>query len=209
MSFVIEYFSKAKRVITSPTEFFEDEKQRNAFGYPIKFATFSLVLVGLLSAAELIFAGPPSQFSFDPPVLAGVLVVGTPIIGVLILLIDAALIHIFVALLGGQNGYSQTLGAISYAIPVAVLGPAASLVASIVGTIGTTGSFIGSILGVLAGLVQVIYGLYVQTRGISEFQDLSLGESFGAIVLSLIIIAVFVFALSILATAILFAQVPV
>jgi hypothetical protein len=206
---VIEYFSKAKRVVTSPADFFENEKQRNAFGYPIKFATFSLVLVGLLSAARLVFAGSPSRFNFDPPVLAGVSVVGTPVIGVLLLLINAGLIHIFVTLWGGENGYSQTLGAISYVTPIGVLSSAVNLVTSLVGTTGLTGRFIGSILGGIIGFVLLIYGFYVQTRGISEFQDLSLGESFVAVILPPIIIAVFVFTLSILATAILFAQLEV
>jgi|GEM_PF-4726221 hypothetical protein len=71
MGFVSEYFEVAKNVITSPTEFFESENRRDGFGYPLKFAAFSLLISGLFSAAQTAISGTGAEVNFSIPILAG------------------------------------------------------------------------------------------------------------------------------------------
>jgi len=198
MGFVSEYFEVAKNVITSPTEFFENENRRDGFGYPLKFAAFSLLISGLFSAAQTAISGPAAEVSFSIPVLAGVSAVATPILGVIGLTISAGLIHIFVALFGGENGYSNTLSILGYTTAIGVVGSANSVIMSL-GTVA--GGIAGTLLSIVGGLIALVvglYGIYIQSKGISEFQNLSFGKSVLSIILPGIILFVLVFGLSVL-----------
>ncbi|NMJ76838.1 hypothetical protein GLU64_00280 [Nanohaloarchaea archaeon] len=198
MGFVSEYFEVAKNVITSPTKFFENENRRDGFGYPLKFAAFSLLISGLFSAAQTAISGPAAEVSFSIPVLAGVSAVATPILGVIGLTISAGLIHIFVALFGGENGYSNTLSILGYTTAIGVVGSANSVLMSL-GTVA--GGIAGTLLSIVGGLIALVvglYGIYIQSKGISEFQDLSFGKSVLSIILPGIILFVLVFGLSVL-----------
>ncbi|EGQ43406.1 MAG: uncharacterized Yip1 domain protein [Candidatus Nanosalina sp. J07AB43] len=195
MGFVSEYFEVAKNVITSPTEFFESENRRDGFGYPLKFAAFSLLISGLFSAAQTAISGTGAEVNLSIPILAGVSAVATPILGVIGLTISAGLIHIFVALFGGENGYSNTLSILGYTTAIGVVGSANSVIMSLATVAGGIAGTLLSIVGGLVALVVGLYGIYIQSKGISEFQDLSFGKSVLSIILPGIIIGVLVFGL--------------
>ncbi|GEM_PF-4909031 len=60
------------------------------------------------------------------------------------------------------------------------------------------GGIAGTLLSIVGGLVALVvglYGIYIQSKGISEFQDLSFGKSILSIILPGIIIGVLVFGL--------------
>ena len=192
MGFVSEYFEVAKNVITSPTEFFENENRRDGFGYPLKFAAFSLIISGVFSAISTALTPQSAEVTLSTPVLVATSAIGTPILGLISLVITAGLVHIFVALFGGENGYGSTLATIGYGTAIGLIASALNVFTSL-GVIagGVVGTIIG-IVGFLAALVVSFYGLYVQSKGLSEFQNISFGKSVLSIILPGIIIGVLV-----------------
>lgn len=180
MSLTNDWLDTFKRVLTQPTEFFESEDRRDGFGYPLKFATINLVISGILGAASLVALGGASAAlegsaasSLGIGILAVATLILTPILGIISLLISSGLIHIFAALLGAEQGYSETLSVMEY-------GTAIQPITSIFSMI----PLLGSLVGLIAGL----YGLFIQTRGLQSFQELSLGRALAAILLPAAII---------------------
>jgi hypothetical protein len=168
MGFVSEWFEAARDLITSPTEFYTNENRRDGFGFPLKFAAFSFLISGIFSAARMAVFQPETASQLGVPVAAGVTFVSSIIGGIIGLIIGAGLIHIFVALFGGESGYAQTLGVFGYATALTALGSVLSLI---------------PLVGGLAGLLLGLYGIYVQARGLEQFQDISFGKSVLAIIL--------------------------
>lgn len=174
MGFASEWFESTQKLIENPSGFYQNEERRDGFGYPLKFAAFSLLISGLLGAVRVGIYGTPADVSIAAPIAAGIGLVSSVIGGLIGLIIGAGFIHIFVALLGGDHGYSETLSVGAYTTSL-------SAVASAFGLIPLLGGFIGLVLG--------IYGIYVQARGLENFQNLSFGRSLAALLLPGIILA--------------------
>jgi hypothetical protein len=180
MGFASDWLDSARSIIESPSEFYEGEDRRDGFGYPIKFAAFSFLVSGVFSALRIAVYGPSTTSSLSMPVAAGVTLVSSIVGGLIGLAIGAGLIHILVALLGGENGYSETLASLAYASALSAVGSVLSLI-----------PVIGSLAGVLLGL----YGIYVQAKGLEIFQELSFGRSLVAILLPGVILLIIVIGL--------------
>jgi hypothetical protein len=180
MKFVSNWLDEARQIVTSPSEFYQNEDRRDGFGYPLKFAAFSLLIAGVLSAAKIGIYGVPGEASLSMPVTAGISLVSSVMGGLIGLVIGAAFIHVLVALLGGENGYAETLGSLGYASALTALG-------------GVLGLF--PVIGGLANALVGLYGIYVQAKGLEFFQDLSFGRSLVAILLPGVVLAIIVFGL--------------
>jgi hypothetical protein len=184
MSLFDEWLETFQGVLTQPSEFFESEDRRDGFGFSLKFALINLAISGVLTAGSVaIFgaaAGMNGGFGAGSTValVAGTMIL-TPILGFIGLMISAGLIHIFVALLGGEEGYGETLSVLEYASAISPINAALQFI---------------PLIGSLAGLVLGLYALYVQTKGLSTFQNLSTGRALAAILLPAIIIGAIVLA---------------
>lgn len=180
MGFASNWLDSARELIESPSGFFEDEDRRDGFGYPLKFAAFSFLVSGVLSALRIVVYGTSVESSLSMPVAAGVTLVSSVIGGIIGMVIGAGLIHIFVALLGGENGYSDTLAVMGYSSAI-------SAVASVVNLV--------PLIGPLVSVLLAFYSIYVQAKGLEIFQELSFGRSLVAILLPVVIISVVVIVL--------------
>lgn len=180
MGFVSEWTDSAREVITSPTEFFENEDRRDGFGYPLKFAAFAFLISAVFGALRVLVYGAGPQTQLSGSVAAGITFVSSIVGGIIGLLISAGLIHIFVYLFGGEEGYSSTLATIEYASALTALQAVLNLI-----------PVVGSFLGILIGL----YAIFVQAKGLENFQNLSFGKSLAAVLLPVVVILVIIFAL--------------
>ena len=180
MGFASNWLDSARELIESPSGFFEGEDRRDGFGYPLKFAAFSFLVSGVLSALRIVVYGTSVESSLSMPVAAGVTLVSSVIGGIIGMVIGAGLIHIFVALLGGENGYSDTLAVMGYSSAI-------SAVASVVNLV--------PLIGPLVSVLLAFYSIYVQAKGLEIFQELSFGRSLVAILLPVVIISVVVIVL--------------
>ncbi|MFB6191246.1 MAG: YIP1 family protein [Candidatus Nanohaloarchaea archaeon] len=178
MELLDEWLETFESVLTGPSEYFRTEERRDGFGYSLKFAIVSVALAAVFNAARAGFFGPTQlgqalPFAGSAMVALGVLVL-SPIMAIIGLLISAGLVHIFVALLGGDAGYSETLSVFEYATAISPITSLMSLV---------------PVVGGLVNLVLGIYGLYIQVKGLENFQGLSTWRALGAIVLPGLVIA--------------------
>lgn len=165
MEFVREWPETAKEVLTQPSNFYETENRRDGLGYPLKFALVSFLLAGLISAIGVILSGG-----------IGIGTVLSSVIGGLIgLFIGSGLVHIFVALLGGESGISETLAVFGYATALSPISAAISLPSMISATLG--------IVTVPLALLLGLYGLYIQVKGIETFHEMSTGKALLAVIL--------------------------
>ena len=168
---------KIKGFLVNPVETFQKVKDEN-LETVLKYFVVLAVIFSILWA--IIFAAKASAMTSMIPIKmpfmgasAGGLVAVTMFIGCLILLIirlfiGATIVHIFVHLLGGGKGYTQTVKAIGYGMTPSLL----------LGWI----PFIGIIAGIWALIVKII--------GIRELQEMSTGKAVLAIILPLIIIVI-------------------
>ena len=192
MGFKDELLDTYKGVLTQPSEFFATENRRDGFGFSLKFAAVNLLISAVLSTLSIVAFGAASSALGETVsgvglgLVAAFTLVGTPILGLIGLLISSAIIHVFVALLGGENGYSQTLSAMEYATALQPLAVVFSFI---------------PLLGSLVNLIVGLYTIFIQVKGIKNFQGLSTGRALAAIVLP----AVIIFALVFVAAIVIFA----
>lgn len=177
MAFIHEWFDAYKRVLTEPTEFFESENRRDGFGFPLKFALVNLAISGLISAVGVLTFGSfwavlAGESALAMPIIAAIVLAATPIIGIIGLFIGAGILHIFVYLFGGENGYSQTLSVMEY---YSAFQPITSLFSMV------------PLLGGLANFFIGLYGIYVEMRGLESFQGLSTGRALAVILIPIVI----------------------
>lgn len=194
MDLVNEWLETFQGVLTQPTEFFGTEQRRDGFKYPLKFAAVNLVLSGIISAGTT-FVGTSAVFSEmlgigGAALLAGLTLILTPVIGLVGLLISAGFVHLFVHLLGGEEGYAETLAVAEYAT---ALSPVTSVISAI--------PLLGSVLNLLFGL----YGIYINVRGLQNFQNLSAGRALVALILPAVIVTILVLILAIVVAGAIFA----
>jgi hypothetical protein len=178
MSFIDKWFETYKTVLTEPKDFFESENRRNDFGFSIKFAFINLLIGGVFGAIGTLMFGSLAtllggEMAIATPILAALTLVLSPFLGLIGLIISSGLLHIFVYLLGGENGYSETLSVMGY---VTVINPISSAFSLI------------PFLGGLASFLLSIYGVYIQMRGLESFQRLSTGRALAAILITIVLI---------------------
>ena len=173
----VGFGEKIKGFLISPVETFQKVKDEN-LGPLMKYFVVLAVIFSILWA--IIFAAMASAMTAMMPIkmpfmgaAAGGLAAVTMFISYLILLIiglfiGAAIVHIFVYLLGGRKGYTQTVKAIGYGMTPSLL----------LGWI----PFIGIIAGIWALIVEII--------GIRELQEMSTGKAVLAMILPLIIMVI-------------------
>lgn len=172
MGLLDEWLETFESVLAGPTDHFSTEQRQDGFGYPLKFALVSLVLAAVFNAVRAGFLGGTTLGQMLPAggnvlVALGVLVV-SPVVGLAGLLVTSALVHIFVALLGGEGGYSETLSVFEYATAVSPL-------TSLMALVPVAGGIVNLLLG--------IYAIYIQVRGLEGFQGLSALRSLVALLL--------------------------
>ena len=189
MSLINEWIETARAVITDPQGFFKSESRRDGFGYPLKFAAVSIVFSAILSTLATgirttIAAG------LDPIQLVSTLI-GTLVGGLLGIFIGAAIIHLFVYLFGGKQGYKSTLAVMCYATAISPISAAVSII---------------PILGGLVALALAIYAIYIQIRGLEEFQSLTTGKAALSIIVPYAILLLIALILAALVFAALFAS---
>jgi len=153
-----------KKLVSKPTEFFNEVEEHNSIGSALSFSAVSGLVFGLLTG---ILYGGFSLISGDLEGLA--LIVSAPIAGALIapigLLINAAFIHLIVYLFGGR-GYTRTTEAISYAtVSQALLGW----------------------IPVLGGFLAGIYLIFLEVKGLKRFHNLSTGKALVASLFPIIV----------------------
>lgn len=129
---------------------------------------------------RIVVYGTSVESSLSMPVAAGVTLVSSVIGGIIGMIIGAGLIHIFVALLGGENGYSETLAVMGYSSAISAVASVANLV---------------PLIGPLVSVLLAFYSIYVQAKGLEIFQELSFGRSIVAVLLPVVIIGAVFFVL--------------
>lgn len=164
MDWLREWFEKAKKVVFSPTDFFEDVEKKEGFSYPFQFAITSLVVMGLLSVAVKYISSLGSMSVMGLGWALFIVILSGLVGGSLGVLAFAGVIHIFVYLIGGR-GYQKTVQVYSYATSVS--------------------AFFGWIP--VVNFVSWIYSLYVQIRGIEKFHDFSTKQATLAVLLPIVI----------------------
>ncbi|MFP4115812.1 MAG: YIP1 family protein [Candidatus Aenigmatarchaeota archaeon] len=167
MNWLREWFEKSKKVIFHPKEFYREVERKEGYKYLVKFAVTSAIIASLLSAlvgssSGILFSGaPPTAL----PISLLIAVVVGAVGGLIGLFVGAAIIHLFVYLLGGRN-YHDTLEAITY--PTAV------------------GAFFGWIP--YASFLAWIYALYLQIKGVEKFHDFTTGRAAAAVLIPVVIV---------------------
>lgn len=184
MSLTEEWLDIVRDVITSPGEFYSEEKRRNGFGFPFKFAALTLVIAGIIQAVRTVAFTTVLSGLGNGAATAGLSVMAavwslvvTVIGGLIGLIIGAGIAHIFVMLLGGEETYSDTLAAFGYATAIS---PITALVAFV--------PIIGGLVNILLGL----YGIYIQIKGVEKFQSMTTGRAALAVLLPIVIVLILV-----------------
>ncbi len=179
----IGFGERVKGFLLSPVETFQKVKDED-LGPLMKYFVILTLIFSILMAVIMIgltsttFAMLPTKLPVKFPFTAGavggltaVVTFITLLISLLIgLFIGAAIVHIFVYLLGGRKGYTQTVKAIGYGMTPSLL----------LGWI----PFIGIIVSIWALIVEII--------GIRELQEMSTGKAALAVILPGIIIGIIV-----------------
>ncbi len=179
MSLFENWLETFKGVLTGPTEFFQEEGRNDGFGYPLKFALISLGLAAVINGVRAGVFGTAADLMGGAFPAGGVaaMALGTVaytfIVGVIGLFLGAAIVHLFVHLLGGENSYGQTLSVFEYVTALSVV---TSLVAFI------------PLLGGLVNLALLFYGIYIQVRGLESYQGLSTGRALASIALPYVVL---------------------
>ena len=159
----IGFGEKVKGFLLSPVETFQKVKDED-LGPLMKYFVILTLIFSILPVKFPFMAGTAGG-------LAAVVTFITLLISLLIgLFVGAAIVHIFVYLLGGRKGYTQTVKAIGYGMTPSLL----------LGWI----PFLNIIVGIWALIVEII--------GIRELQEMSTGKAALAVILPGIIIGIIV-----------------
>lgn len=158
---------KIKKVILSPSEFFEAVRAERGVGTAFKYlAILSLInlVVGILgyvlSIPSISPLGNLVPFLPELGTMSGLVGIGTPIMFYIIALIGsfigAAIIHLFARLLKGKGDYSATYKALTYA--------------------NTPSLLLGWVPWV--GIIFGLYSFYLGLKGISKLHNVSMIRAF-------------------------------
>ncbi|MBI4018804.1 MAG: YIP1 family protein [Candidatus Aenigmarchaeota archaeon] len=163
----ITLIDKIKLVLTNPDKFFVSVKKEEGYGEVIKYTAVLSIVGSLLgmSISSLI-----ASFDIVAIILTSLIV---PVFFIIIQFIAAAITHILVILAGGKNGYSQTLKAGMYA---------------------TTPVYLVGFLP-LVSIIAALYSIYLNIKGLSVLQNISMGRAAAVILVPLLLAMVAVLAL--------------
>lgn len=168
----MDLISKIKMSTMSPTKFFNGIKSEKGLVEAFKYYAI-LSLINLVVTLIEIFSGLSYLSSYG----AG-LGIATPIavylVGLVGSFIGAGILHIFISLLGGKQGFYNTYKAAIYASTPSLL----------LGWI----PYVGVIIG--------IYSLYLLVKGVSILQKMTMKRAFVAAVLIPVVIAILIAAIS-------------
>lgn len=176
MSAVRRWSLTTKELLVSPGFFYENFNLRETYGFPLAYALVSAVtggvVVGLLFVVASLVAGSggPTAALVTGAVMGG----GAFLVSVVGFLSRVAAAHAVVALTEG-GPFARTLEAFAYPTVVTMVLGAVPIV----------------------GFVALLYGYYLQYRGLKSFQGLESGPAVGAILLANVVssavLTVFVF----------------
>jgi len=168
MAIISDWFNTLKQIFSSTRGFYQGETDTEVGGKPIRIAFVSLLIAGIINSVSslIVLSG-----EFQLIALADILL--APLLGIVSIGVQAALVHLMGIILGFKNGYSETFSAFAYATVVAPVTALASI-------IPVAGPSIGLALG--------LFALYVQIRGIQEFQDISFAKAAVSVVVPVLII---------------------
>lgn len=162
---------KIKKVLLSPSEFFNavksEEGFKNAFAYLALISIVSVALNYFISSqyrVMLVELGLPSALG-----IAIVLVIW--LLGLILSFIVVGFVHIFVYLLGGKEGFSNTYKAFAYA--------------------STPSSLFGWIPFI--GIIFSLWSLYLEIKGISMLQKMGMGRALAAIIIPIMVIVIVIY----------------
>ena len=119
-----------KKVIMSPSEFYENMPKEAGFGEPLAFATINFVVLGFGKALMSIIFGflGLTLLGGDAGVTAISMVINvvlntifTPIFGIIGLFIGGAILFILFKIVGGSGSYEGTVRILSYSSAVGLL----------------------------------------------------------------------------------------
>lgn len=166
----MDYINTWKEVILRPSDFYRSMPKTGGYADPLIFAAINFILYGLLTAliAGLFgrgmyggmydgMYGGFGGFSFLAVIMNVVII---PIVGIISLFIEAAILYIIYKVLGGNGSYEGTVRFISYATAVLLL---------------SWIPFIGWVFG--------FYGLYLYILGGMNVHDVSMVKSTIAVLL--------------------------
>ncbi len=172
------FWSTWKTVILEPVQFFEKLPPKTSYREPSLFylKTQALLLfICLLILGQILISDISSTQSAIVTIIGGIagvmIFIGFIIFYPLALLlswgflfINAALLHLFVILFGGEEGYKETVNVTAYSAAPTLL----SLIPFV-------------------GLAAIIYSIILQVIGIQKRQKLSLGKSIAVVVIPFLI----------------------
>lgn len=170
----IGFGEKIKSFLVSPVETFQKVKDED-LGMVLKYFIVLAVIFSILYAiietalATTVSWLMPLKMPFVKGLTGELSVVALFVISLFLLVIGlflgAAIIHVFIYLLGGKRGFVQTVKAIGYGMTPTL----------ILGWIPVVGRIVG------------IWSLVVEILGIRELQDMSTGKAALAVILPLVI----------------------
>jgi len=171
----LSFTEKVKKVMTSPTEFFEKIKGEEGIGEAFKYYIIFSLIYNLLFGTLTVFglSGVPIEEMGPFAVLGIFLPIVSFILSLFSVFIITGIIHVFAMVFGGKGDYSATFKAMAY---------------------GATPSLLFGWLP-FVGPIFSIYSLYLQLKGISALHQVSMGRAFLIIFLIPLIIVIILFML--------------
>ena len=168
-----------KSACLHPRAFFEKLSETGLITAWKFYAIIALIAAVLSAIVSLAMGSALTSLlgSVIPLLASSGLLVGAAIgfvLQLILIFVGAAILHVFVYLLGGRSGYGKTFQAYAYGMTPGVLLSWIPLV-----------SFIG-----------MLWSLYTTTMGVSALHKLSTGRAFLAIILPIIVAAVIAFAVA-------------
>lgn len=168
-----------KKVITSPSAFYESMPKEGGYGEPLKFALINFIVLGIGSAImtilyNLIGFSLPSNVSLMGTsttiatkitimsVISDIIV--TPIIGIIGLFISGVILFILFKIVGGSGSYEGTVRILSYSSAVSLL------------------AWIP-----LIGILAVLYGIFLDIIGGKSVHNISTLRSAIAVLLPFVL----------------------
>lgn len=177
MSLLNQWTGVTKYMLRDVDTFVDNYDEDHGIGYPIKFLAVTVFVMALVATLLMVLANLSSPADLRAAAMLGVLFL---IVGFVAAIVEALLVHGIVSLLGGPNGSTTTFEA--YAFPSAV----------------RYGLSFVPLLNVILGL----YGLYLQIKTLSSFQEISEGKAGVALIVAALITVPVTVAVLVLAVAV-------
>lgn len=189
-----------KKVIISPSEFYESMSTEGGYGEPLKFALVNFIVLGIGSAIISILynligfnlmnnaflMGGSITMATEFTIMDAISnIIVTPIMGIIGLFIVGAILFILFKIVGGSGSYEGTVRILSYSSAV-------SLLAWI------------PLVGILAGL----YGLYLDIIGGKFVHNISTARSAIAVLIPIVLLIILVVILAAVIAAFVFGMSP-